>query len=189
MRREITWHMDFHFLKFLLEVFSSKVVLGKVYLPCQTGDWSCGACNLFGLLNLSNFFLIWVYLLWFLYFWCNIPYLFLSFVFYWKPNLQFSLRQLSLDSLIQVRRGADRAEIYSLAFSPTAQWLAVSSDKGTVHVFSLKSNLGNLGSDKLDSFSNPNLAVTSSTSSLSFIKGMVTFIFFFSSNSFQIVLK
>ena len=42
-------------------------------------------------------------------------------------------------SLLQeVRRGADRAEIYSLAFSSTAQWLTVSSDKGTVHVFSLK---------------------------------------------------
>jgi WD40 repeat protein len=42
-------------------------------------------------------------------------------------------------SLLQeVRRGADRAEIYSIAFSSTAQWLAVSSDKGTVHVFNLK---------------------------------------------------
>lgn len=38
---------------------------------------------------------------------------------------------------MQVRRGADRAEIYSLAFSPTAEWLAVSSDKGTIHVFSV----------------------------------------------------
>ncbi|KAK9055816.1 hypothetical protein SSX86_026901 [Deinandra increscens subsp. villosa] len=36
-----------------------------------------------------------------------------------------------------VRRGADRAEIYSLSFSPTAEWLAVSSDKGTIHVFSV----------------------------------------------------
>ncbi|XP_027775212.1 autophagy-related protein 18a-like [Solanum pennellii] len=34
--------------------------------------------------------------------------------------------------LQEVRRGSDRAEIYSLSFSPTAQWLAVSSDKGTV---------------------------------------------------------
>ncbi|CAI9112895.1 OLC1v1013398C1 [Oldenlandia corymbosa var. corymbosa] len=44
----------------------------------------------------------------------------------------------------EFRRGADRAEIQSLAFSPSAEWLAVSSDKGTVHVFSLKS--GNLDS-------------------------------------------
>ncbi|KAI7747696.1 hypothetical protein M8C21_029034 [Ambrosia artemisiifolia] len=39
--------------------------------------------------------------------------------------------------LREVRRGADRAEIYSLSFSPTAEWLVVSSDKGTIHVFSV----------------------------------------------------
>ncbi|KAK1558087.1 hypothetical protein QYE76_018187 [Lolium multiflorum] len=42
-------------------------------------------------------------------------------------------------SLLQeVRRGLDKAEIYSIALSPNVQWLAVSSDKGTVHIFSLK---------------------------------------------------
>ncbi|XP_028112968.1 autophagy-related protein 18a-like isoform X1 [Camellia sinensis] len=75
--------------------------------------------------------------------------------------------------IMQVRRGADRAEIYSLAFSLTAQWLAVSSDKGTVHVFGLKANLGNLGSDKSHGASDPNHAVSSPTSSLSFIKGVL----------------
>lgn len=40
--------------------------------------------------------------------------------------------------LQELRRGVDRAEIYSIAFSVNAQWLAVSSDKGTVHVFGLK---------------------------------------------------
>lgn len=46
----------------------------------------------------------------------------------------------SLDGtrLREVRRGADRAEIYSICFSQNAQWLAVSSDKGTVHIFSLR---------------------------------------------------
>ncbi|KAI3693514.1 hypothetical protein L1987_76458 [Smallanthus sonchifolius] len=39
--------------------------------------------------------------------------------------------------LQELRRGADRAEIYSLSFSPTSEWLAVSSDKGTIHVFSV----------------------------------------------------
>lgn len=39
---------------------------------------------------------------------------------------------------MQLRRGAERAVIFSLSFSLNAQWLAVSSDKGTVHVFSLK---------------------------------------------------
>lgn len=77
-----------------------------------------------------------------------------------------------LTNMIQVRRGADRAEIYSLAFSPTAQWLAVSSDKDTVHVFSLKVNLGNVGSDRSDSPPDSNTAVNTAMSSLSFIKGM-----------------
>ncbi len=38
-------------------------------------------------------------------------------------------------ALQELRRGADRAEIYSLAFNYNSMWLAVSSDKGTVHVF------------------------------------------------------
>lgn len=41
--------------------------------------------------------------------------------------------------LQELRRGADRAEIYSLCFSPNSQYLACSSDKGTVHVFALSS--------------------------------------------------
>ncbi|GAY40900.1 hypothetical protein CUMW_055340, partial [Citrus unshiu] len=68
--------------------------------------------------------------------------------------------------LQEVRRGADRAEIYSLAFSSNAQWLAVSSDKGTVHVFNLKVNSGSARSEPR-STSDPTLP----TSSLSFIKG------------------
>ncbi|KAK2988956.1 hypothetical protein RJ640_026224, partial [Escallonia rubra] len=40
--------------------------------------------------------------------------------------------------LQEVRRGVDKADIYSIALSPNFQWLAVSSDKGTVHIFSLR---------------------------------------------------
>jgi len=40
-------------------------------------------------------------------------------------------------ALQELRRGSDRAEIYCLAFNMTTEWLACSSDKGTVHVFSL----------------------------------------------------
>lgn len=40
--------------------------------------------------------------------------------------------------LQEVRRGAERAEIYSIAFSPSLQWIVVSSDKGTIHTFSLQ---------------------------------------------------
>ncbi|XP_025013411.1 autophagy-related protein 18d isoform X3 [Ricinus communis] len=40
--------------------------------------------------------------------------------------------------LQEVRRGVDRADIYGIALSTNVQWLAVSSDKGTVHIFSLR---------------------------------------------------
>lgn len=73
--------------------------------------------------------------------------------------------------LIQVRRGADRAEIYSLAFSPTAQWLAVSSDKGTVHVFNLKVDSAALGVDRPRGASESNATSPSAVSHLSFIRG------------------
>ena len=58
-----------------------------------------------------------------------------------------------------------------MSFSSNALWLAVSSDKGTVHVFGLKVNSGSLGNDKSRSGSDANNAVTASGSSLSFIKG------------------
>ena len=40
--------------------------------------------------------------------------------------------------LPQLRRGADQADIYCISFSCTNHWLAVSSDKGTIHIFCLK---------------------------------------------------
>lgn len=40
--------------------------------------------------------------------------------------------------LQELRRGADRAEIHSITFSPQGEWMAVSSDKGTVHVFAVR---------------------------------------------------
>jgi WD40 repeat protein len=36
-----------------------------------------------------------------------------------------------------LRRGTDRADINCIAFSPDSKWLAVTSDKATVHVFSV----------------------------------------------------
>ena len=41
------------------------------------------------------------------------------------------------EQLKELRRGADKAEIYSLAFHSTSKWICVSSDKGTVHVYGL----------------------------------------------------
>jgi len=50
--------------------------------------------------------------------------------------------------LQEVRRGADRADIYSICFNSTSQWLAVSSDKGTIHVFTLKQKKDGKGDEK-----------------------------------------
>ena len=41
------------------------------------------------------------------------------------------------EQLREFRRGMDRAEIYSICFDPFTNFLACSSDKGTVHIFSL----------------------------------------------------
>ncbi|KAL2945444.1 Autophagy-related protein 18a [Bienertia sinuspersici] len=75
--------------------------------------------------------------------------------------------------LQEVRRGADRAEIYSLAFSTTAQWLAVSSDKGTVHVFSLKVNSGTPVNETISPPPESNAPGAPAGSSLSFIRGVL----------------
>ncbi|KAF5951146.1 hypothetical protein HYC85_009090 [Camellia sinensis] len=40
--------------------------------------------------------------------------------------------------LQEVCRGVEKADIFRIALSPNVQWLAVSSDKGTVHLFSLR---------------------------------------------------
>ena len=42
------------------------------------------------------------------------------------------------DQTQEFRRGVDRADIYCLCFSMACEWLAVSSDKGTVHLFALR---------------------------------------------------
>lgn len=54
---------------------------------------------------------------------------------------------LILNWCVQLRRGADRASIYSMAFSANAQWLVLSSDKGTVHVFAIKASNEEIRSD------------------------------------------
>lgn len=42
------------------------------------------------------------------------------------------------EKLQEMRRGADRAEIHSMTFNGSGEFLVVSSDKGTVHIFSIK---------------------------------------------------
>jgi hypothetical protein len=56
-----------------------------------------------------------------------------------------------------------------LAFSNDLQYLAVSSDKGTIHVFNLKINVGSTANDK--PMPSPDPEVPHIRPSLSFIKG------------------
>ncbi|KAK4282474.1 hypothetical protein QN277_013847 [Acacia crassicarpa] len=72
--------------------------------------------------------------------------------------------------LQEVRRGAHVAEVYSLAFSSTAQWLAVSSDKGTVHVFSLKANSSSPQHENSQIATDSHAASTPSSSPRGFVK-------------------
>lgn len=44
--------------------------------------------------------------------------------------------------LCEFRRGADNAEIYSIAFHPDSTFLAVSSDKGTIHIYKIQRDSG-----------------------------------------------
>ncbi len=39
------------------------------------------------------------------------------------------------EPLQEVRRGSDKAEIYSIAFDKHSHWIACSSDKGTIHIW------------------------------------------------------
>jgi WD40 repeat protein len=41
--------------------------------------------------------------------------------------------------LAELRRGTEKAEIYSISFNPSSKFLACSSDRGTIHIFSLTS--------------------------------------------------
>lgn len=52
--------------------------------------------------------------------------------------------------LQEVRRGADKAEIFSITFSHDSNFFCTSSDKGTIHVFALKKTAGNGNGQALD---------------------------------------
>jgi len=46
--------------------------------------------------------------------------------------------------LQEVRRGSDKAEIYSIAFDKNSHWIACSSDKGTIHIFTVSQEKGRI---------------------------------------------
>eukprot|EP00742_Colponemidia_sp_Colp-10_P002995 GILJ01003196.1.p1 GENE.GILJ01003196.1~~GILJ01003196.1.p1 ORF type:complete len:363 (+),score=36.13 GILJ01003196.1:223-1311(+) len=76
--------------------------------------------------------------------------------------------------LQELRRGADRAEIYSLSFNYNSQWLAVSSDKGTIHVFKLKPAEDIPHTDVIRSSEDePSSSASNPRSSLSFFKTLL----------------
>ncbi|KAK9735457.1 hypothetical protein RND81_04G206500 [Saponaria officinalis] len=75
--------------------------------------------------------------------------------------------------LQEVRRGTDKAEIQSIAFSFDARWLAASSDRGTIHVFSLKLDSGSIANNGLQSLPQQPSSPRSPMSSISFMKGVL----------------
>lgn len=65
---------------------------------------------------------------------------------------------ITKEKLIELRRGCEAAQIYSLAFSPNSDFLCCSSDKGTVHIFSIanvKLNKNMLFGNLLGKFGGP----------------------------------
>jgi len=80
-------------------------------------------------------------------------------------------------NLQELRRGADRAEIYSIAFNPSSVWLACSSDKGTVHIFSIAGDgkkEGDKAKDKVKAVEKD--AKKNPKSSFSFMKGLLPYL-------------
>lgn len=73
--------------------------------------------------------------------------------------------------ICELRRGADKAEIYSLAFSSDASMLCVASDKGTIHVFILDPLTSSEKSASLDSLQHKDNG--NRQSSLHFIKDLL----------------
>ena len=43
-----------------------------------------------------------------------------------------------------MRRGTDKAEIFSISFDKNSRWIACSSDKGTIHIFTVAPNKGRI---------------------------------------------
>jgi hypothetical protein len=83
--------------------------------------------------------------------------------------------------LSELRRGADKADINSISFDKTDHWLACTSDKGTVHIFSLfEAVKGVAGSPQADkpkegTPKESKAEVKNPTSVFKFMKGMFSY--------------
>ena len=78
----------------------------------------------------------------------------------------------------ELRRGADKADIHSLAFDKSGQWLACTSDKGTVHIFSLSETFKAIYDKPIPEPSgstSPGKAAKNPTSVFKFMKGMFSY--------------
>ena len=80
--------------------------------------------------------------------------------------------------LREFRRGVDRALVYSIVFCPETKYLACSSDKGTVHVFNLKSEGGrvvapNASSNRLAPYVEDHASQNNQKSHLAFLRKVV----------------
>ena len=58
-----------------------------------------------------------------------------------KGTLIRLFRSETGDRLQELRRGSDKAEIFNLSIDLQSNWIACTSDKGTVHVFSIRNAL------------------------------------------------
>nr|XP_040243980.1 autophagy-related protein 18d-like [Aegilops tauschii subsp. strangulata] len=99
-----------------------------------------------------------------------------------SPAWEHHFRAFRLVALLQLRRGKDGADIHCIAFSPDSKWLVVSSDKATVHVFSVNVDLPSLtqedsngpgGLQAAPALSSPAVATANKRSSLSFAGGFL----------------
>jgi len=79
----------------------------------------------------------------------------------------------------ELRRGSDKAEIQSVCFDPTGTWIACSSDKETIHIFSVREDITTASHISLSESTisrSINHSAKNPTSLLKFMKGIVPYL-------------
>jgi len=74
----------------------------------------------------------------------------------------------------ELRRGVDRAEIHSISFDKKCNWLALTSDKGTVHIFSLSDARKAIYKEE-QANEEEKVEVRNPRSNLKFMKGIISY--------------
>uniref|UniRef100_A0A0D9X2R8 Anaphase-promoting complex subunit 4 WD40 domain-containing protein n=1 Tax=Leersia perrieri TaxID=77586 RepID=A0A0D9X2R8_9ORYZ len=88
------------------------------------------------------------------------------------------------DGVLLQEASVDRADIHSIVFSSDSKWLAVSSDKGTVHVFDINVELGSTSKTSGQDASESPTSKSANQGYLSYMKGYVLPKYFKSEKSF-----